>query len=74
MSSKNAIRVERFRQLRGNLNYKEKYTVLREKYKINSVLANKMKFWSTERIIDYLYTNDIKPVKTFRPKREADRL
>lgn len=74
MVTKNAIRVERFRQLRGNLNYKEKYTVLRDKYKINSVLANKMKFWSIERIIDDLYAKDIKPVKTYRPEKEADRL
>lgn len=74
MVTKNALRVERFRQLRGNLNYKEKYEILRKKYGINSVLANKMKFWSPDRIIDYLYDNDIKPLKTFKPKKEADRL
>jgi len=74
MTTKNAIRVVRFRQLKGNLNYREKYTILRKKYNIGSILANKMKFWSPERIIDYLYDNDIKPVKTFKPKKEADRL
>ena len=74
MVTKNALRVERYRQLRGNLNYKEKYDMLRNKYGIKSVLANKMKFWSTDRIITYLYSNDIKPLDTYRPKKEADRL
>ena len=74
MTSKNTERVDRFRQLRGNLNYKEKYDVLRKKYDIPSVEANKMKFWSTDRIIDYLYNNDIKPLKSFRPEKEAARL
>ena len=74
MPSKNTERVDRFRQLKGNLNYKEKYDVLRKKYNIPSVEANKMKFWSVTNIIDHLYENNIKPVKSFRPEKEAARL
>ena len=74
MVTKNAIRVVRFRQNGGNLNYKEKYRILRDKYGLDCKLANKLKFWSPDRINDYLRDNDIRPLQTYRPKKEADRL
>lgn len=74
MATKNAMRVVRFRHKKGNLTYKEKYDMLRKKYGLESVLANKLKFWSTDNIIDYLYDNNIKPLQTYRPEKEADRL
>ena len=54
MSSKNAIRVQRFRELRGNATLKEKYKLIRSMFNISSVQANKMKFWSSDKIINYL--------------------
>lgn len=71
MTSKNAIRVQRHRLLKGNQTHKEKYAVLRSKYGIDSRLANKMKFWSPERIIDYLNEHNIYPLSNLK---EADRL
>ena len=69
--TKNALRVQKHRTLKGNTTHKEKYKVLRDKYGIGSVLANKLKFWSPERIIDYLNDNEIYPLSNLK---EADRL
>lgn len=71
MPTKNAIRVQRFKTLKGNKTYKEKYEVLRFKYGIKAVESNKMKFWAVDRILDYLNENNIKPLKDLK---EADRL
>jgi len=71
MATKNAIRVDRHRKLKGNDTQKEKYHKLRSKYDIDSLQANKMKCWSTDRILDYLAEHKIAPLKTLK---EADRL
>lgn len=71
MTTKNALRVMKFRRAGGYVTDKEKYHILREKYGIKSVKANTMKFWSVDRILDYLRDNNIKPVKTLK---EVDRL
>lgn len=71
MTTKNAIRVQRHRLLKGNQTHIEKYSVLRNKYGLGSRLANKMKFWSPERILDYLNINKIYPLSDLK---EADRL
>ena len=71
MSSKNAIRVQRHRLLKGNQTHIEKYTVLRTKYGVDSRLANKMKFWSVDRILNELERLNIRPLKSLK---EADRL
>ena len=69
--TKNALRVQKHKTLKGNQTHIEKYRVLRNKYGLGSVLANKMKFWSPERIIDYLNDNEIYPLSNLK---EADRL
>ena len=71
MTSKNALRVMKFRKLGGYVTDKEKYHILRNKYNIKSDEANKMKFWSVDRIIKHLRDNNIMPVKTLK---EVDRL
>ena len=71
MPTKNALRVHKHRLLKGNQTHKEKYRVLRDKYDLDSVLANKMKFWSPERILKELNHLEIYPVKDLK---EADRL
>ena len=71
MATKNALRVMKFRRAGGYIAIKEKYYILRHKYDIKSVKANEMKFWSVDRILDYLIDNNIKPVKTLK---EVDRL
>ena len=76
MKTKNHLRVDKHRKLHGAENYKEKYKVLTFKYGIGSSQANKMKFWSVDRITEYLYTNSIHPTKEYLMsiEKEADRL
>lgn len=71
MTTKNSLRVAKHRHLIGNETQKEKYRKLRDKFGIESTQANTMKFWSVERILDYLQTNKIYPLKTLK---EVDRL
>jgi len=71
MSTKNALRVQKHRLLKGNETLKEKYMILRHKYGISSVLANAMKFWSVDKILDYISEHNIKPLKSLK---EVDRL
>ena len=54
--------VKKFRKLKGNDLYAKKYHFLREGYGIDSKQANKMKHWSSERIIKYIEDHDIKPI------------
>ena len=63
--SANKIRVERYRVLGGNTLDKEKYHKLVFKYGIKSTVANKMKFWSVERIRLYIYKNNIIPTDEY---------
>lgn len=66
MTSKNVLRVQKFRDLKGNITFKEKYNILRKKYEISSKQSNIMKFWSVERILKYFSDNDIKPSKKLK--------
>ena len=71
MTTKNALRVKKHRLLKGNETLKDKYMILRHKYGIPSVLANTMKFWSVDNILNYISEHDIKPLKSLK---EVDRL
>lgn len=66
MKTKNAMRVDKFRKSKGNDIQKKRYHVLRKKYGIESIQANKMKCWSVNRIIDYLRANKITPLKRYK--------
>ena len=71
MSTKNALRVTKYNKKGGYKTKQEKYRILRDKYGIDSGQANNMKFWSVDRIIDYLAVHNIKPKKSLK---EVDRL
>ena len=75
MSTKNAIRVQRFRELRGNKKLKELYHLIRNVYNINSVQANKMKFWSADRIVKYLIEkqNEDGKIKEDEAQKEVEK-
>lgn len=75
MKSKNALRVAKFRKSKGNGFQKNKYHKLRSKYGIDVSQANKMKFWSVDRIKQYLKDNNIKPTEEYlNSLEEADKL
>lgn len=65
MASKNAIRVNRFRKIKGHDILRNKYHRLRFKYNISVIQSNIMKFWSVDKIRIYIEENNLKPTKEY---------
>lgn len=75
MTTKNALRVTKFREAKGYNFLINKYHKLRNKYDIDVSQANKMKFWSVDRIKKYLKDNNINPTQKYLDSlEEADLL
>ncbi len=73
--TKNHMRVDKYRQLKGLNKFREKYHILTFKYDIAPRQADKMKHWSVDRIIEYIDEHNLQFTEKFiNSMRDVDRL